>query len=153
MNALKSGCLEDIMDDVTEACVRRLGIDAGYARDSLPQGIVLFMPVSAIGTLIFTTYAAVKYSVVVTPFWSIAALVLAVVLFAATPPVPGANLLAYIVLFNLLGIPGEAIINAMIFDVIFGIFASAANLTLLQAEIGFQAHRLGMLNTDRLRKA
>ena len=45
---------------------------------------------------------------------------LSVVLFVATPPVPGANLLAYIMIFAELHIPSLALIDAMIFDILFG---------------------------------
>ncbi len=70
----------------------------------------------------------------------------------ATPPVPGANLLAYIIIFGQLGIPGKALIDAMIFDILFGIFASAANQTVLQMDLIIQADKIGLLDLKKLRK-
>ena len=73
-------------------------------------------------------------------------MIFAVVLFVATPPVPGANLLAYVVFFNWLDIPSEALMDAMIFDIVFGILAGAGNQLLLQFELILQAERIGILN-------
>ncbi|MBQ1331378.1 MAG: hypothetical protein IIY36_00485, partial [Lachnospiraceae bacterium] len=110
------------------------------------------MPVNVIGTLMFTMYSAAKYSLAISPGWLIIAVVLSVVLFVATPPVPGANLLAYIIIFGQLGIPGKALIDAMIFDILFGIFASAANQTVLQMDLIIQADKIGLLDLKKLRK-
>ena len=109
------------------------------------------MPVSAIGTLFFTMYAAKVYNVDVDLFWIVIAIIFAVVLFVATPPVPGANLLAYVVFFNWLGIPGKALMDAMIFDIVFGILAGAGNQLLLQIEMILQAKKIGILNTGQLK--
>ena len=76
---------------------------------------------------------------------------MAVVVFVATPPVPGANLLAYVVLFATLGIPSEALMDAMIFDIIFGILAGAANQAMLQLELITSADHFGLLDYDLLR--
>ena len=73
-------------------------------------------------------------------------LVLATLLFVATPPVPGANLLAYAALFVQFGFPSIALIDAMIFDIIFGIFAAAANQLLLEMDLTLQASRIGLLD-------
>jgi hypothetical protein len=77
---------------------------------------------------------------------------MAVVVFVATPPVPGANLLAYVVLFTALGIPEDALLDAMTFDIVFGIFAGAANQAMLQLEMVYQAARFGLIDIGRLRQ-
>lgn len=149
--ALKTGSLGASMEQTKHSCVRLLGVDKGYTEISLPQGLVLYMPVSAIGTLIFTMYATKVYHVNVDLFWIVIAIIFAVVLFVATPPVPGANLLAYVVFFNWLGIPGQALMDAMIFDIVFGILAGAGNQLLLQIEMVLQAKKIGILNTEKLK--
>lgn len=131
--------------------VRLLGIDRGYSQEAAPQGFVLYMPVSAIGTIAFTIYVAQVFGVQSTVVWYVTAAIMAVVVFVATPPVPGANLLAYVVLFSTLGIPSGALIDAMIFDVMFGIFAGAANQAMLQLEMMLQADHLGLLDRERLK--
>ena len=148
--ALKTGSLDASFDQTRHSCITLLGVDKKYTETSLPQGLVLYMPVSAIGTLFFTMYAAKVYNVEVDLFWIAVAIIFAVVLFVATPPVPGANLLAYVVFFNWLGIPSEALMDAMIFDIVFGILAGAGNQLLLQIEMVLQAKRIGVLNKTRL---
>ena len=78
--------------------------------------------------------------------------ILAVVMSAAAPPVPGASLLTYMMLFSELGIPEFMLISAMVFDILFGIFASAANQTMLQLDLIHQADQIGLLDKDCLRK-
>ncbi len=149
--ALNTGSLDASFDQTRYSCSHLLGVDKKYTETSLPQGLVLYMPVSAIGTLFFTMYAAKVYNVEVDLFWIAIAIIFAVVLFVATPPVPGANLLAYVVFFNWLGIPSEALMDAMIFDIVFGILAGAGNQLLLQIEMVLQARRIGVLDKDQLR--
>lgn len=150
--ALKTGSLDASFEQTKYSCIRLLGVDKGYTNISLPQGLVLYMPVSAIGTLVFTMYSAQVYHVKVDLFWLISAIIFAVVLFVATPPVPGANLLAYVVFFNWLGIPSEALMDAMIFDIVFGILAGAGNQLLLQIEMILQADKIGILNSKLLKQ-
>ncbi len=150
--ALRTGSLDASFEQTKHSCIRLLGVDKGYTNISLPQGLVLYMPVSAIGTLVFTMYSAQVYGVKVDLFWLISAIIFAVVLFVATPPVPGANLLAYVVFFNWLGIPSEALMDAMIFDIVFGILAGAGNQLLLQIEMILQADKIGILNKKILKE-
>ena len=150
--AMKTGSLDASFEHTKYSCIHLLGIDKGYTNISLPQGLVLYMPVSAIGTLIFTIYSAHIYNVEIDGFWIATAIIFAVVLFVATPPVPGANLLAYVVFFNWLKIPQEALMDAMIFDIVFGILAGAGNQLLLQIELILQANNIGILNRKLLQK-
>lgn len=150
--ALKTGSLDDSYGEAMTCCTRYMGIEQEYANETLPQGLVLYMPISAIGTIVYTMYAAQVNSVDADAVWYVTAIVMAVVLFVATPPVPGANLLAYVVLFNSLGIPEDALLDAMTFDIVFGIFAGAANQAMLQLEMVYQAARFGLIDLERLRK-
>ena len=149
---IKYGSLDASYGLAEQVCINKLGIEKHFTKVSLPHGLVMCMPVNVMGTLIFTLFAAKHFNVTVTPLWFIIAIILAIVLFVATPPVPGANLLAYIAIFAQLGIASHALIDAMIFDIIFGIFASAANQTLLQLELVLQADRIGLLNKATLQR-
>jgi len=151
LRVLLTGSVDSSFDVTMRSCTSELGIDRFFAGISLPQGIVLYMPVSSVGVLAFTLFAAWAYDIQPGPGSLISVIVLSVALFVATPPVPGANLLAYIVLFSWLGIPDAALIDAMIFDIVFGLLASAGNLTLLQVETALQAKRIGLLDLSRLR--
>ena len=149
--AVRSGNLDAGYGRMERSCVEQLGMEAHFARVSLSYGTVLYMPANVIGTLMFSVFAALRYQVEISAGWLLIAMVLSVVLFVATPPVPGANLLAYIMIFAQLQIPSDALIDAMIFDILFGIFASAANQTLLQLELILQADRIGLLDKTKLK--
>ena len=152
VTAVRTGGLDAGYGRMEQDCITKLGIERHFATVSLPYGLVLLMPVNVVGTLMFTIYAALSYNAEISVGWLFIAMVLSVVLFVATPPVPGANLLAYIMIFAQLHIPSVALIDAMIFDILFGIFASAANESLVQVELIFQADLLGLLDLDCLRK-
>lgn len=149
--AIRKGNLDESYAEVQSSCTKQLGIDADYVKVGLPQGLVLYMPISAVGTIVFTLFAARENGIQGDFAWYLSAIVLAVVVFVATPPVPGANLLAYVVLFQTLGIPDQALLDAMVFDIVFGIFANAANQTMLQYEMIDQASRLGLLDRETLK--
>ena len=149
---LKYGSLDASYGQCERSCFAGLGINRSFATMSIPNGLVLYMPISAIGTLVFFAYAAKRYGVTASPIWYVMAVILAVVLFVATPPVPGANLLAYVVLFARMGIPVEALVDAMIFDIIFGIFAAASNQLVMQMDLILQAGKLGLLDRKILQK-
>ena len=152
VKAVKTGGLDAGFGDMQASCVRELGIERHYVEISLPMGMTLYMPVTVIGIFIFTIYAAVQGNLVISVVWLIVAGILAVVMSAAAPPVPGASLLTYMMLFSELGIPEFMLISAMVFDILFGIFASAANQTMLQLDLIHQADQIGLLDKDCLRK-
>ncbi len=144
--AIETGGLDEGFGQMEKNCIKQLGLEEHFARVSLPYGIVLYMPINVIGTMMFTIYAAIAYQVDISYGWLFIGAVLSVVLFVATPPVPGANLLAYIMIFAQLGIPQDALVDAMVFDILFGIFASAGNQMLLQLDLVLQADKIGLLN-------
>ena len=150
--AVRTGSLDASYGEAEYSCTKGLGIEPTFTEVTLPQGLVIYMPVSVIGTLVFTVFDAESFGVHITIWWGILAALLDVLLFVATPPVPGANLLAFITLFQVLGIPDEALFDAMVFDIAFGLFANAANQAVLQLEIALQANRLGLINKEVLRR-
>ncbi len=152
LTSVRTGSLDESFGQVEFGLTRRLGIEKHYAIVSLPYGLILYMPMSVVGILSFTIFAAVQYHQDISVGWLIIAMALAVVLFVSTPPVPGANLLAYIMVFAQLGIPAPALVDAMIFDLLFGIFASAANQVLVQMDLILQAEHIGLLNKEVLRR-
>lgn len=145
---LRSG--GDAFEEVESTCVTRLGVNRDLAHVSLPQGLVLYMPVSSVGVLAYSMYACTSFGIRTDMLQLFATAILSVLLFVATPPVPGANLLAYSVLFRYLGIPTEALIDAMVFDVLFGIIAGAGNTALLELETAVSAQRIGLLERKTL---
>ena len=153
LKTIRKGSLDASFALSETVCVQKLGIEKTFVTVGLPHGLVLFMPISALGTLVFTMYTASVYDLEVSLIWYLMVLVLATLLFVATPPVPGANLLAYAALFVQFGFPSVALIDAMIFDIFFGIFAAAANQLLLELDMTLQAARIGLLDEERLQRA
>lgn len=152
IKAIRTGGLDDVFGDTEHCCIKKLGIEKHYTEVSLTHGLILYMPASIIGTLIFTISAAYKYQDSISIGWLCIAVVLSVVMVVAAPPVPGSNLLAYIMIFSQLGIPNIALIAAMSFDLLYGIFAAAANQAVLQMDLVLQADRIGLLDREVLRK-
>lgn len=139
---------------LAETCCRKdLGIQKILTQRLMPLGLVLYMPMSMIGMISFVLYAAGRSGIVITPVWMITAIVFALILLVAAPPIPGINLLSYVVIIGQLGLGNEYIIAAMIFDIIFNLFASAANQMMLQLDLILQANRVGLLNRKTLAEA
>lgn len=147
---LKTGQVADSYALAEKCCHRDLGMQKLFTQRVLPLGLVLYMPVSVIGMLSFVTYAAVKCGIVITPIWMISTIVFALILLIAAPPIPGVDLLSYVVILEQLGIDNKYIIAALIFDIIFNMFASAANQMMLQLDMLLQADHVGMLDHDKL---
>ncbi|MDO4539358.1 MAG: cation:dicarboxylase symporter family transporter [Coriobacteriales bacterium] len=145
-----AGNLDDVYEDAQYSCVQALGMDEKFTSVALPQGLIMYMPASFVGTLILTCMYEPISATGGTISWFIIAILLDIVLFVAAPPVPGANLLAFITLFSVLGIPEEVLPDAMVFDILFGLIANAANQTMLQMEMLRQARHMGLLDEKAL---
>ncbi len=150
LTALRRGSISASYGETEYSCTRQLGIDRDFTEVSLSNGIVLYMPISILGTLVFFVWVASMYQVHVTWGWYAIAALFAAILMEAAPPVPGVSLLVFMVIFKMLNIPEVALIPAMVFDILFGIVSAAANQMLLQVEMVNQANRMGLLNRDIL---
>ena len=149
--AFRTGSASAAYGSAEKCCTRSLGIKGNYSEESLPLGTVLYMPANVIGAICFVIYAASAGDVEVTPLWVVLAVVYSVILIAATPPIPGANFLAYMVMIPELGINKEFVVIVLIFEVFFGPFAVAANQLMLQMEMVLQADKTGLLDKEVLR--
>ena len=148
---LKSGQVADTYALAEKCCISDFGIQKIFTQNVFPLGLVLYMPVSMVGMVSFVVYAAFRSGIAITPVWVLTAIVFSLILLVAAPPIPGINLLSYVVIIEQLGIGKEYVIAAMIFDIIFNVFASAANQMLLQADLILQADRIGLINHGKLR--
>ena len=149
--ALKNGSISASYGETEYSCTRQLGVDRDFTEVSLSNGIVLYMPISILGAVVFFACVAAYYHIQVTWIWYGIAALFTAILMEAAPPVPGVTLLVFIVIFNMLGIPEEALIPAMVFDILFGIISAAGNQMLLQVEMVHQSDRMGLLNRETLR--
>lgn len=147
---IRSGSLDTAFGQLEKSSIQELGIERKFLRAGLAHGLLLYMPISAIGTIVFLFYAFTFSDTPITPIYCVLAVVYSVLMFVATPPVPGANVLAYISVFSVFLIQNSVIVDAMVFDILFGFFASAANQMLLQLDLILQADKLGVLNKEYL---
>lgn len=149
---LKTGQVADSYALAENCCIRELGIRKVFTQRMMPVGLVLYMPVSMIGMVSFVLFAAYSSGIPITPLWLITAIIFALIMLVAAPPIPGVNLLSYVVIIEQLGIGREYVIAAMIFDIIFDLFAAATNQMMLQMDLMIQADGYGMLDRKKLWK-
>ena len=149
--AVKNGLDSDTYALSEKCCIKSLGMQKIFTQRVLPLGLVLYMPASIVGMISFVIFAAMRSGVAITPVWILTAIVFALILLVAAPPIPGVNLLSYVVIIGQLGIGKEYVIAAIIFDMLFGAFGNAANQMMLQLDMILQAERMGLLNRNVLR--
>lgn len=152
MIALKSASVDASFGESRICLERRLGVDRKLVEYGLPLGTVIYMPASTVSLIVYTLYAAQCFSVSISYMWLLAAIALVVALQAASPPVSGVDTLAYAAIFAKLGIPSDALIMAIVCDIIFLFLASAVNQAMLQMELLSEAKRLNLLNNEVLEK-
>ena len=69
LTALRRGSISASYGETEYSCTRQLGIDRDFTEVSLSNGIVLYMPISILGTLVFFVWIASLYQVQVTWVW------------------------------------------------------------------------------------
>ena len=151
MLTLKNGLDSDSYALAEKACIKSFGMQKIFTQRMLPLGLVLYMPASIIGMSSFVVFAALRSGARITPVWILTAIVFALILLVAAPPIPGVNLLSYVVIIGQLGIGKEYVIAAMIFDILFNEFGAAANQLMLHLDMIMQAEHMGLLNRSVLR--
>ena len=151
MLTLKNGLDSESYALAESACIKSFGMQKIFTQRMLPLGLVLYMPASIIGMSSFVVFAALRSGARITPVWILTAIVFALILLVAAPPIPGVNLLSYVVIIGQLGIGKEYVIAAMIFDILFNEFGAAANQLMLHLDMIMQAEHMGLLNRSVLR--
>ena len=152
MIAFKNASVDAAFGENRICCERKLGINKKLTEYGLPLGLVIYMPASTMSLMASTLYAVHCYNITLTPLWMILAVILVVALQAASPPVSGVDTLAYVAIFSRLGIPSEALIMAIVCDIIFCFASSGFNQAMLQLDLIGEADRLNILDKDVLRK-
>ena len=132
-------------------CEKKLGVDKKLIDIGIPLGQVIFMPGAIVLFVAAAFGMAETYGVAITPIWMLTAFIISVILAIAAPPVPGAALTCYTVLFMQLGIPTEAIAVVIALNVILEFVATAVNLFCLQTELVELSGALQTLKTEVLR--
>ncbi len=132
-------------------CESKLGIDKKIIDIGVPLGQVVFMPGAIILFLAAAFGMAESYGISITPIWMLTVFIISVVLAIAAPPVPGAALTCYTILFTQLGIPADAVAVVIALNVILEFVTTAVNVFCLQTELVELSGSLQTLDAEKLR--
>ena len=135
-----------------ETCTEKLGVKKGTVSFAYPLGTVMYMPASIVYfTVIVCTLAGI-YHVEINLSWIITAVFSVTLLVIAMPPIPGAGMLVYTILFTRLGIPAEALVLATAMDVIMDYVDTGFNVLLLTLQVACIGKTLGAMDREVLLK-
>ncbi len=123
-----------------DTCEKKLGVERSFLEFALPIGSVIYMPVSLCMLSVLSCSLAYIYNLQTDPAWFIMAWLAATLLSIAVPPIPGAALTIYSILFAQLGIPSEALLLAAALDVVTDFFDTGFNVLLLNLEMVREAY-------------
>ena len=133
-----------------ETCEKKLGAERSFLEFALPVGSVIYKPVSLCMLSVLACSLAEIYGMEVNIAWFIMAWLAATLLSIAVPPIPGAALTIYSILFSQLSIPSDALLLAAALDVVTDFFDTGFNVLLLNLEMVREASILHRLDRKKL---
>ena len=133
-----------------ETCEKKCGAERSFLEFALPVGSVIYKPVSLCMLSVLSCSLAEIFGVEVDPAWFIMAWLAAALLSIAVPPIPGAALTIYSILFTQLNIPADALLLAAALDVVTDFFDTGFNVLLLNLEMVREAAILHRIDRDKL---
>ena len=135
-----------------KTCTEKLGVRESTVSFAYPLGSVIYMSASiASFTVVALTFASIC-EVNVNLTWVLRAVFTVTMLVIAMPPIPGAGLLVYTVLFAQLGIPSDALVLATAIDVVVDYCNTGFNVLLLILQVAWQGKTLGCIDHEVLVK-
>lgn len=145
--ASSSAALEKNMSQ----CRQELGIGSSLVNFGVPLGQVIFMPTAALQYVNVSIFLALMYELPITPLFLLNTLLLSVMLSIAIPPIPGADITAFTLLFAQMGIGPGALAILLPVNMILDFTDTAISILCLQCELTQVADQCGLLNKSRLR--
>ena len=136
-----------------DCCKQELGIDQRIINFGVPLGQVLFMPGAIIQFLVSALCMAEIYGVEINLGWLITAVLVAVVLAIAAPPVPGGALTSYTMMFIQLDLPADAIAVIIALNMVLEFITTTVNVACLQMELVELSGSLELLDGETLRSS
>ena len=125
--------------DNLQTCVEKLGVSRRIANFGVPFGQILYKP--AVSALFW--YAAVSVAessgIEMSMTWVVTALVMATVLSAAAPPVPGGMSASFAILFSQLGLPMEELAVILSLSSVLDFVVTASNIFCAQNVLAVSA--------------
>ena len=133
-----------------ETCEKKLGANRNMVSFVYPLGSVIYMPTSVVYFSVLSCALAGIYQVEISLPWLLTEVVTATLIAIAMPPIPGADVLCYTLLFSSLGIPSEALILATTIGIVFDYVDTGLNVLLITLQTAVEAGREGDLDRDVL---
>ncbi|MCF0248588.1 MAG: cation:dicarboxylase symporter family transporter, partial [Synergistes sp.] len=134
-----------------DTCRRFFGISKNACNFAVPLGQVIFKPGGIISVFIVVACLAEIYGIAITPLWIVNAVIIVALVAIATPPIPGAGLMAFSVIFTQLSLPPEAIAIAAVAESVLDFTLTACSVSCLQLELVFGMNGIGLLDKKILR--
>ena len=132
-------------------CEEKLGIDQRIVSFGVPLGQTLFKPGGMIRFVTIGFCFAELYDLPITINLAAVICLTCFLLSVSAPPVAGGSAVCFAILFEQLGIPGDAIGFALAMNVLMDFVLTAVNLYCLEVELTGISRALDMLDMDVLR--
>ncbi len=133
-----------------ETCEKKLGVRRSTVSFLYPLGTVIYMPADSAYFTVLVCAFAEAFRLEMSLPWLCVAVVISTLLSIALPPIPGAGILCYSILFSDLGVPAEAIALASAMEMVMDMFDTGFNVMLLHLHIVCEAERMGSLDRETL---
>ena len=133
-------------------CKDQLGIDESYVKFSYPMGNVMYMQGTVMYLTVICLFFAETFDVKVSLMWFAMTILTASLLAIAVPPIPGAALMLFTILFSQLGIPEDALVIAAAMDIVFDFVDTGLNIFALILEVTSGAHSMKRIDHEVLRR-
>ncbi|MBQ3378623.1 MAG: cation:dicarboxylase symporter family transporter [Clostridia bacterium] len=133
-----------------DICRKKLGVGDALVKFAYPIGMVVYKPAFVVELCVFSCVFAQTYSLDVSVPWLVLAALTALFLAVAVPPIPGAALIVYSVLFAQLGIPAEALLLAATIEILMDHVNTAFHVGFQLVEIARMAKVMGNIDRDAL---
>lgn len=114
-----------------DVCKNKFGMDDKLVNLGIPIGQVLFMPCMASSIIAGCVGIASVSGMTVSIQWIVMAVIFAIVLSVANPPIPGAPLVAFSLLFAQMGLPSDYLAVVLAIGVAIDGFLTAFHLSSL----------------------
>ena len=125
-----------------ETCEKKLGVTKSMDSFIYPLGSVIYKPTSVVYFAVIVCALADIYQIEVGMPWIVMAIVVSTLMTIAMPPIPGADIMCYSVLFSCLGIPPEAMVPATAISIVLDYYVTGFSVMLLIFQITSEADRL-----------
>lgn len=138
------------MTPAMDACEKKLGVDKSLVSFAFPLATVIYKAGSLTAFTVIVCTMAQLYQVEINIAWILMALIILPLISVALPPIPGAGIMAYTILFSKLGIPSDALLMATALELILDYTATGASVMLICTMIAEEGKSQSLLNRSIL---